>query len=426
MVTLNITWDGIQPLQGIEPGESFIETLNVLQGAVTTDGFTVNAKMVNAGKARLAVYSNESRTNLIKTTNLVETDENKIIRLQINGLQADTTYYWSINSNGQKASILGKASTFPVGPSSYKILASSCARGSNGEGGSNGISNHPVFNNMRTSHSDAKLFLHMGDLHYRNINSNNVSQYHKAYDDVLAQSNKQGLYKDIPICYMFDDHDFGPDDASSISPGRPAALSAYKSRVPHFPLAFNGNLEPLAQTFAIGRVRYFILDVRSQRVDYQTLLGTIQKQWFKNMLLSTTEPVICLQVVVPWITSVEYNGWNTASDEKDELLQFFIEHNLIDRIFMIYGDTHMSAIDDGTNSGGFPVFLFSSLDSGGTQKGGPYSEGSYLDAAGGQYGTIEVTDTGGNSISIKGTAYRYKNGTETELLSFTKVFNANI
>ena len=40
------------------------------------------------------------------------------------------------------------------------------------------------------------------------------------------------------ICtdYMWDDHDYGPNDSDRFSPARDAALSSYRDVVPHFPL----------------------------------------------------------------------------------------------------------------------------------------------------------------------------------------------
>jgi hypothetical protein len=69
---------------------------------------------------------------------------------------------------------------------------------------------------------------------------------------------------------------------------------------------------------------------------------------------------------------------------------------------MLSGDAHMVAIDDGTNSGyggaGFPVFQAAALDRPGGVKGGPYSEGTFPGA--GQFGTLDVTDTGGDVITL--------------------------
>jgi len=424
MAILNLTWNGPQPY--IAEGQPFVDTINLFQGAVTTDGFSVNAKMTDVGQVKLVVYSDEARTSKVKESPLFSIDSDSVAKLKITGLAANTQYYWAIEVSGMKCSIMGKAKTFPIGAANYKILASSCARGTGGEGGSagsnQGVSNHSVFNNMRTAHSDALMFFHMGDLHYRNINSNNVNLFHSAYDDVLRQSNQQSLYKDMPLHYMFDDHDFGPNDSNSTSPSKPAAIKAYKSRVPHYPLVFNGENDPTTQSFAIGRVRYIMLDVISAKIFNQTILGPVQKQWLKDTLLTVTEPVICLMAQDPWITTLEDNGWNGAPNERAELISFFQTNGLTDRIFMVYGDTHMAAMDDGTHSGGFPCFLFSSLDSGGTLKGGPYSQGYALDAAGGQYGAIEIADTG-TTISVKATAYRFKGGIQTELITYTKLFS---
>ena len=109
---------------------------------------------------------------------------------------------------------------------------------------------------------------------------------------------------------------------------------------------------------------------------------------------------------MPWIAS-EASGsdnWAGYTTERAEIADF-IADNDIDGLFMIAGDAHMVAIDDGTNSdysatggAGFPVLHAAALDRPGSDKGGPYSEGSFPGA--GQFGVVDVTDDGGDEIGI--------------------------
>ena len=66
---------------------------------------------------------------------------------------------------------------------------------------------------------------------------------------------------------------------------------------------------------------------------------------------------------------------------------------------IVSGDAHMVALDDGTNSeGGFPVLQAAALDRPGSDKGGPYSGGTF--PGGGQFGTIDVHDDGGETVAV--------------------------
>jgi hypothetical protein len=44
------------------------------------------------------------------------------------------------------------------------------------------------------------------------------------------------LNMELPMAYMWDDHDFGPDNSDATAPGRDASLRAYREYVPHYPL----------------------------------------------------------------------------------------------------------------------------------------------------------------------------------------------
>lgn len=392
------------------PDDSHLPHIGVqsaMQGAVTSYSATVSAKMSSRGLSRLLVYSDPSRTQLVKVSNLYLNDIRNAVKFAIKGLDPDTEYFWAIHSGGMNSGKTGKFKTFPVGPSSHKIVASSCAGNRNPDW----VSNHEVFDGIRTIHGDALTFIHMGDFHYLDIGVNNPTMFDDGIDLVLAQSRQQNLYLNIPLIYMFNDHDYGINNSDGSSPSKPAALSTYKRRIPHYPLPFPGLMEPACQTFVIGRVRYILLDVLSQRVYDQTYLGEQQKNWMKNLMLTCPEPVIGLIVQDPWITEEAENGWYKNRVEREELMDWFEDNNFLDRIFMFYGDTHMVAVDDGTNNRGIPTFCFSSLDSNAALKGGPYSHGQFPGY--GQFGTFEITDDGGNTILVKGTGYSYHGSTQT-------------
>jgi len=81
------------------------------------------------------------------------------------------------------------------------------------------------------------FFLHMGDLHYDNIVVNDARVFRKAYDNIFeSPAGKALLGMDLPMAYMWDDHDFGPDNSDKTAPGREASLQAYREYVPHYPL----------------------------------------------------------------------------------------------------------------------------------------------------------------------------------------------
>jgi hypothetical protein len=163
------------------------------------------------------------------------------------------------------------------------------------------------------------------------------------------------------------------------------------------------------------------------------MMGAIQKEWFKQQCLYAKEN----NLLIAWVSTVPYEGtlpdtWAGFASERRELADFFRD-NQIRNLFILSGDSHMIAIDDGShtdfssnhnNPNKYPVFQAAALNESGSNKGGTYSGGSFPnpDDSYGQYGLVEVNDQGKSDVQIKMTGFRVTSrGTETILTSFSFV-----
>jgi alkaline phosphatase D len=244
--------------------------------------------------------------------------------------------------------------------------------------------------------------------------------------------------------YMWDDHDYGPNDSDATAPGRTASRLTYQEYVPHYPLPTGSGDVSIQQSFTNGRVRFLVPDLRSERTPNtapdgpaKSMMGAAQKEWFKQELLAANaDPNIALIVwvsTVPWIAdensgnsaTVLQDTWGGFATERAELARF-LEENQIDNLVMLSGDAHMTAIDDGTNNrygpsgeASFPIFHAGPLDRVASSKGGPYTHGPITQR--GMYGLITVTDDGGDVISVRFSG-RDMNGNER--LGWARSFDA--
>jgi hypothetical protein len=101
------------------------------------------------------------------------------------------------------------------------------------------------------------------------------------------------------VAYVWDDHDYGGNDADRTSPSRPAALQTYRQMTPHFPPA--GDAEtPIYQAFTVGQVRFVMTD-------------------------------------------------NRFADERRAIADAIAERHVAN-LLMVSGDAHMLAFDDGTHT----------------------------------------------------------------------------
>jgi hypothetical protein len=373
-------------------------------GDVTADSATVNARLNSDGEVRLLVGARRDLTAAVATPPQVADDERneRIVSFTVGGLAPRTRYFYGLEVDGRiDRNRIGRFRTLPAGPESFKIAFGACARvGSNGS----------VFDAIRRE--DAQMFLALGDFFYANIEDNAPGRFLDAYDRALTSPAQGALYRRTPVAYVWDGHDFGGDGSDASSEARPAARWAYDTVVPHYPLADpDGSIN---QAFTIGRVRFIMLDDRSERTD-ESMLGERQTRWLERELLAARDKWALTVLVspVPWIerASPGSDGWGGYAAERARLSRFIARHD-IRRLLMLAGDAHMLAIDDGSHSdysgtgqAGFPVMHAGALDRPGHAKGGPYSEGAFPGA--GQYGTMTVEDRADRlDIRLRGRDYQ--------------------
>lgn len=415
---------------------------NAWSGATTPDGFTVKAKVVNVTTVRLAVSQTPDLASPVYFGPLALDPDTisayppramfglpvgPVVTAVATGLDPATWYYYALEVDGViDTGRVGRARTAPaVGePSSFKFAVSTCAGqgpraslpGPDGEmtdcwptpESDSRISNHVGFSHIAATRPD--FFIHTGDLHYRDINVDDTSAFRNAYDEVLNAPRQQNLYLLAPVAYMWDDHDYGPNNSDRTAPGRAAAAYAYRQRVPHHPLPDSGGVG-IWQSWTYGRVRFVMPDVRSYRDPdsdtegpSKTLLGPEQKAWLKAELLAARDDedirVVCLVWSDPWIQST------THLDERAELGDFITANGLDRMMFAVCGDWHGIGFDDGTNNpyGGFPVYQAGPIDSRPSGPSVPYSHGS--SARRGQFATVSVRDTGRTvQVAVQGHVY---------------------
>lgn len=332
---------------------------------------------------------------------------------RVSGLAADTVYHYAAGATP------GKVRTLPAGPASFTIALGACS-----ETGSA----HPVF--LTIARHNPLLFLQMGDLHYEDIAVNDVNAFHAAYDAAPASATQSVLFRSTAVIYMWDDHDFGPNNSDSSSPSREASRRAYREAVPHYPLVVEED-GPIYHAFTVGRVRFIMADARSERSPRdvpeglaRSMLGAEQKAWLMQEMLAARDT----HALIVWVNTVPWIGNDTASENEDRWTGFvteraelagFIETHGIRNLCMVSGDAHMLAIDDGSNnrygpSGepGFPVFHAAALDRKGSVKGGPYSHGTFPGP--GQFGLMSVIDDGGPEVVVEWSGLNHE---EKELLT---------
>ena len=242
------------------------------------------------------------------------------------------------------------------------------------------------------------------------------------------------LFRQLPLAYCWDDHDFLGNNSEGGDPDNAAARrfarDAYDIYVPHYPLA--SSTEGIYQSFQIGRVLFLLTDSRFAKsprrgsgTSGKTVLGVNQKTWLKSELLRGKDlDLIVWASSIPWIGADDAGEdyWAGYATERAELCQHLVDHD-IRNVCMISGDAHMVAIDDGSHGGyaaggrgGFPVFQAAALESSGVGEGRTLLDGQRERTAGtghrGQPAVRRVRDRLRRRLgpSVKWTAFRAEKG----------------
>ena len=391
-------------------------------GGVTSTSATVVAKPHAPGDWSAIVGDGATGATIAEVPGTADGDT---VRFEIDGLDADTEYRVARVASGTDApdrTPVQEAvfTTFPDGRADVTIAIGSCMRvGTDGA----------VFDAIAAL--APTLFIQAGDFHYANIGEDDPEEFRAVMDVNLSRPGPSHLFRSVPIAYVWDDHDYGANNADATSPSRPAALEVYRQYVPSY--VSPDPDAPIQQAFDVGDVRVIVTDPRSARTPSdavddatKTMLGAPQKAWLKDELLAARDTHALTIWVNPvgWIGAATPGGdaWDGYASERRELANFIVEHD-IDRLVMVSGDAHMVAIDDGTNTGyadgggpAFPVLHAAALDRPGHTKGGPYSEGAI--PGGGQFGVVEISYVdGGVHVGLSG-----RDWTGATLLAYATTF----
>lgn len=387
-------------------------------GIPVADTVTVIVGPTRAEPLRLLVSEHEDLSSPLSSP---PATGNPVVELSVPGLRADTEYHWGIRSADRTSVRRGRFVTAPSHPTSFTFATAGC--GGYRQNGSQTddqwpMSTHPVWDAI-VAH-DPHFFMHLGDLHYQDVNSTSEANHLQAYFDVFSSPKQGRVWRRTPMAHMWGDHDFCGDNSCADSAGRSAARAAYRRMAPHR-LAWPSGDKPVSFALSWGpRVRFVAPDCRSCRTDpfapddaSKTMLGPDGKAWLlEQFAAAEANPdvaLICFCTEVPWISSEgQGDDWSVYAEERAEIAAY-LEANVTTPILGLGSDAHMNAFDDGTNNawGHFPVLQAGALDRCGSVKGGPYTSGAFPNTDCeddlGQFALVTVSDDGGAmTIEVSG------------------------
>lgn len=388
-----------------------------IAGAVTSNSAKVYARADKNASMQIeySVFS-DLNNSMFSDSIDVNSDTDFSVMFSLNDLNSNTIYYYSVLVDGVRQNVFPFPSfeTFPFEgiDSSFSFVYT--ADQTDG--------NHLIFEKI--GDENALFFFTGGDFGYPDspLLQNQRLNFQRQYDPKNAFY--YSVLKKTPLFGIWDDHDFGKNDADKTLANKEQALYAWKE---NFPLPELVSPESgLWYSFKAGNAEFFVADLRYNRDPDNTLGGSMlgdtnltgnQRQWLVNAINSSSARWKFVMFSLPFNgtdillngTSNDHEPWSTY-DPVDAERNYLVENIRTQNVIILSGDRHFSAIDNRNNSD-FPEMLVAPVNRHILGASGSWSEGTYNSSN--AYGVIRINSFPSHSVDLE-----VYNASGTKVLSY--------
>lgn len=294
-------------------------------------------------------------------------------KISLINLQAGETYLYTItahNKAGHTQSLSNEFSTRALlsykEPPSFSFITGSCAYFTDDENAKH-IGDKSIFETM--SNTDADFMIWLGDNWYTREEDyhSEWGLYNRAHK-VRKTKKLQPLLAAMPNYAIWDDHDYGPNNAGSAYILKEATTDVFKSYWCN--PSYGENNEGIYTQLRYYDVAFFLLDDRTWRssenmkdsIDGKAnpdklMFGKQQMSWLKNALLQSKGSSFKIIVTGSQMTNTysPYDCFYHFPVEFSELMNFISDNN-IEGVVFLTGDRHHSEILKYERSGKYPLY----------------------------------------------------------------------
>lgn len=233
-------------------------------------------------------------------------------------------------------------------------------------------SNYEIFKTIRSKNPD--LFIWGGDnIYLREVDWDTQSGIAYRYSHTREIAEMQPLLGSVHNYAIWDDHDYGPNDADRTFRLKESSLNIFKAFWANQTYGIE-NTNGTFGRFMWGDVEFFLLDDRYHRSPNdapndaaKTMFGKEQLQWLKDCLSNSNAP---FKFIVNGNQVLNANGeyyeaMTQFTTEYNDLVTY-IKANKISGVIFLSGDRHHTELVVHTDSAFYPLYDFtsSSLTSG--------------------------------------------------------------
>lgn len=289
-------------------------------------------------------------------------DEDFVVRIVLEGLEPDTTYYYRPWVDGEVAKYLDNIPPFqfktaPAGPARFRLGFGSCARWQE-------FPRQPIWDALDRWNPD--LFCWLGDNIYADTVEPGIMS--DLYKIQRAVPGYQRFGTRVPQLAIWDDHDYGLNNSSQENPMREDSLALFK-RYWANPAYGTEQTPGVFFQYEYGGVDFFFLDNRYYRDPNEqedgpgkSQLGAEQLAWLKRGLKASKAPFKVLLSGGGWSHNPDAFGednWTSYRHERDSLFNY-IRDQRIGGVLLMSGDVHRAEANciPWSEHGGYDLYEF--------------------------------------------------------------------
>lgn len=210
---------------------------------------------------------------------------------------------------------------------------------------------------LKMNEKPSDFMLWLGDNTYtREADYGSVSGLKYRYQHTRADKNLQHFLASRNHYAIWDDHDFGSNDACKTYPLKEASLDLFKSYWAN--KTYGQNNQGVYNMFSFSDADFYLLDGRYFR-DYQflndslspakTQLGEEQMQWLFNNLVASRAPFKFIALGGQFLNeNTDKESYNFFKKERQRIINFIVV-NKISGVVFLTGDRHHTELIKNTN-----------------------------------------------------------------------------
>ncbi|MFT3726060.1 MAG: alkaline phosphatase D family protein [Hyphomonadaceae bacterium] len=205
-------------------------------------------------------------------------------------------------------------------------------------------------------------FLYIGDNVYQREENGRpeLIELREAYDLLAAEEDFAALRAMVPVLPVWDDHDYGMNNAGADFPPRHQSEALFKHVWAIPPQDARSGREGVYFSQTCGppgqRTQLTLLDVRYFRTQ-QTILGEAQWRWLEDTLAQTADLRVLASPIPVLCNAERFEGWREQPAEQERLLGLIGKSN---GVVIVSGDSHVGAHYRRCEGVAYPLFELTS------------------------------------------------------------------